>query len=145
MIPPLVVVDRIVDANGRVGAIVCLGVVGSVVGFTLYFYVLKRMRAGTASLITLITPVSALMIGSAFNGERVNARAWAGTLLVLAGLSLHGWGGRLLRRQGRIRHRHGDAPVAVFPRRCGAIVPRRRLRLHFAAPQARQGMRLFHQ
>ncbi len=81
-----------------IGAIAYLGIVGSVVGFTLYFYVLKRMKANTASLITLITPVTALMIGSAFNAERVSARVWAGTLLVLAGLSLHQWGGRLMRR-----------------------------------------------
>jgi drug/metabolite transporter (DMT)-like permease len=83
-------------------SIVYLGVVGSVIGFTLYFYVLKRMQANSASLITLITPVTALMVGNAFNGERISARVLAGTVLVLAGLALHQWGDRLRRRRERV-------------------------------------------
>lgn len=82
-----------------IGSIAYLGIIGSVVGFTLYFYVLKRMKANTASLITLITPVTALMLGSAFNAERISARVLSGTVLVLAGLALHQWGGKLLRRR----------------------------------------------
>ena len=79
-----------------IGSIAYLGVVGSVVGFTLYFYVLKRLKANTASLITLITPVTALMLGSALNAERISARVLSGTVMVLAGLALHQWGGRLM-------------------------------------------------
>jgi len=82
-----------------IGSIVYLGIIGSVVGFTLYFYVLKQIKANTASLITLITPVTALMIGSAFNGERISARMLAGTVMVLGGLALHQWGNRLLKRR----------------------------------------------
>lgn len=81
-----------------IASIAYLGIVGSVVGFTLYFYVLKHMKANTASLITLITPVTALVLGSAFNAERISARVLSGTVLVLAGLALHQWGGRLIRR-----------------------------------------------
>ncbi|TAM48061.1 MAG: DMT family transporter [Gammaproteobacteria bacterium] len=79
-------------------AIVYLGVVGSVVGFSLYFYVLRRVEASAAALVTLITPVLALLLGAVVNHEPVNARVWTGALLVLAGLVLHQWGQAVLRR-----------------------------------------------
>jgi len=79
-------------------AIVYLGVVGSVLGFSLYFYVLRRVEANAAALVTLITPVLALLLGAVVNHEPVNARVWVGALLVLAGLVLHQWGQAVLRR-----------------------------------------------
>ena len=72
-------------------AIVYLGVFGSVVGFALYYYVIKHMETGKVALITLVTPVLALLLGSALNGEHVGVRVWAGTLLIGAGLSVHQW------------------------------------------------------
>jgi len=76
-------------------SIVYLGVVGSLIGFTLFYYVLKRVTANTSALITLVTPVLALLLGAVINHEHVGARIWAGTALVLAGLALHQWGGFL--------------------------------------------------
>jgi len=72
-------------------AIVYLGVFGSVLGFALYYYVIKHMETGKVSLITLVTPVVALMLGSLLNGEAVSAQVWAGTALIGLGLSLHQW------------------------------------------------------
>jgi len=72
-------------------AIVYLGVFGSVLGFALYYYVIKHMEAGKVSLITLITPVIALLLGSLFNGEAVSARVWTGAACIVLGLSLHQW------------------------------------------------------
>jgi drug/metabolite transporter (DMT)-like permease len=76
-------------------SIVYLGVVGSLIGFTLFYYVLKRVTANTSALITVITPVLALLLGAFINHEQVGARIWAGTALVLGGLALHQWGERL--------------------------------------------------
>ena len=78
-------------------SILYLGVVGSVIGFTLFFYLLKHVTANTTALITLITPVLALLLGAAINHEPVSMRIWAGTALVLSGLALHQWGGLLAR------------------------------------------------
>lgn len=78
-----------------VASIVYLGVVGSVLGYTLFFYVLKRVSAHTSSLVTLITPILALQVGTIVNHEHVGLRIWIGTALVLAGLALHQWGGLL--------------------------------------------------
>jgi drug/metabolite transporter (DMT)-like permease len=81
-----------------VAATAYLGVIGSVVGFTLYFYVIKHVRANTVALITLVSPVAALLVGRALNAEQVGPRVWVGTALVLSGLALHQWGGVFVRR-----------------------------------------------
>jgi drug/metabolite transporter (DMT)-like permease len=72
-------------------AMVYLGVFGSVVGFTLYYYVIKHMDAGRVALITLITPVSALLLGQALNAEFIPGRGWIGIALIGAGLLLYEW------------------------------------------------------
>lgn len=71
------------------GAILYLGVFGSVLGFVLYFYMLKHISASAVSLITLITPVLALLLGSWLNGEVPQAVVWNGAGLILAGLGLY--------------------------------------------------------
>jgi drug/metabolite transporter (DMT)-like permease len=72
-------------------AIVYLGVFGSVVGFTLYYYVIKHLDAGRVALITLVTPVTALMLGQTLNAEFIPARGWVGIALIGAGLLLYEW------------------------------------------------------
>lgn len=72
-------------------AIVYLGIFGSVIGFTLYYYVIKHMDASKVSLITLVTPVIALLLGHWLNGEVIGLRLWLGTGLILFGLTVHQW------------------------------------------------------
>lgn len=72
-----------------VAAIGYLGIFGSVIGFALYYYVIKHLDTGRIALITLITPVLALLLGHFLNGEAVGWRLWAGTALILGGLALH--------------------------------------------------------
>jgi drug/metabolite transporter (DMT)-like permease len=75
-------------------AIIYLGMIGSVLGFMLYYYMIKHMDTSRIALITLITPVLALLLGHGFNNEAVLPQVWFGTLLILLGLGLHRWGGR---------------------------------------------------
>ncbi|HBU29126.1 MAG: multidrug DMT transporter [Thiobacillus sp. GWE1_62_9] len=80
------------DITLRAGAaIVYLGVLGSVVGFTLYYYVIKHLDAGRVALIMLVTPVAALLLGQTLNAEFIPARSWVGIALIGAGLSLYEW------------------------------------------------------
>jgi len=80
------------DTTLRAGAaIVYLGVLGSVVGFTLYYYVIKHLDAGRVALIMLVTPVAALLLGQTLNAEFIPARGWAGIGLIGAGLLLYEW------------------------------------------------------
>ena len=80
------------DTTLRAGAaIVYLGVLGSVVGFTLYYYVIKHLDAGRVALIMLVTPVAALLLGQTLNAERIPAGGWVGIVLIGAGLLLYEW------------------------------------------------------
>lgn len=79
-----------------VAATLYLGVFGSVLGFTLYYYMIKHMEAGQIALITLITPVLALLLGHGLNNEVVFPHVWFGTTSILLGLCMHRWGGQWL-------------------------------------------------
>ncbi len=75
-------------------AIIYLGVIGSVLGFMLYYYMIKHMDTGRIALITLITPVLALLLGHGLNNEAVLPQVWFGTAFILLGLGLHHWDGK---------------------------------------------------
>ncbi len=83
--------DWALPPTRSLAAIVYLGVFGSVLGFALYYYVIKHLAAARVALITLITPVLALLLGHWLNGEEIGWRIAAGTALVLGGLLLHQW------------------------------------------------------
>lgn len=83
---PAVLPDR------TTAAIIYLGVFGSVLGFMLYYYMIKHMDTGRIALITLITPVLALLLGHGLNNETVLPNMWLGTAFILLGLCLHRWG-----------------------------------------------------
>lgn len=78
-------------------AILYLGIVGSVVGFFLFYYALKHLPADAIAITTLITPVTALSIGHWVNGEQLTPQIFIGTAIILTGLVFHQWGGRLLK------------------------------------------------
>jgi len=77
-------------------AIIYLGTVGSVLGFMLYYYMIKHWDTGRIALIALITPVLALLLGHAMNNEAVLPQVWFGTVFILLGLGLHSWGAQWL-------------------------------------------------
>lgn len=82
-------------------AIVYLGLVGSVAGFLMYYYVLRHVAATKVALLTLVTPVLALMLGNALNREPLSFSVLSGTTAILLGLVLFQFGPRvngLLRR-----------------------------------------------
>jgi drug/metabolite transporter (DMT)-like permease len=72
-----------------IAATVYLGVIGSVLGFALYYYLIKHMEAGRIALITLVTPVLALFMGHSLNNEVVPPQVWMGALSIFLGLWLH--------------------------------------------------------
>lgn len=69
-------------------SIAYLVTIGSVVGFVLYYYVLKHMDAIRLGMIPMITPVFALILGYSINAEQLNLTIWLGTGLVVVGLIL---------------------------------------------------------
>lgn len=93
LVPPVIAAGPLPDVIPlRAGlAVIYLGVFGSVAGFAMYYYVTKHLTAGTVSLITLITPVTALILGHALNAERIPAVVWLGIALIGSGLALNQW------------------------------------------------------
>jgi len=81
-------------------AILYLGVFGSVIGFVMYYYLLTYSEASRVALITLVTPVLALMIGQQLNAEVIGTRVWIGTLVILLGLASFQWGDRFQEKGG---------------------------------------------
>ena len=78
-------------------SIVYLAVFGSLLGFSLYYFLINRIEASQVALITLVTPVTSLLIGHWLNHEPLSLTVYLGTGLILAGLASFQWGGRWLR------------------------------------------------
>lgn len=72
-------------------AILYAATVGSVVGFLLYFYLVRHVDAMKVALIPVITPVFALLIGHYLNNEELSLSLWFGTGIVILGLVLFEW------------------------------------------------------
>lgn len=81
-------------------SIAYLGVFGSVLGFTMYYYIIRHMSPASVALILVITPVLALMVGKIFNAEQLPPGVWFGAFLIGLGLLLHQWQPKLASRFG---------------------------------------------
>ena len=73
-------------------SILYLGLLGLAVGFPLYFYLLKNLAPERVAIITLITPITALLLGSFLNNEIISSKVWLGTALILSGLAIYEYG-----------------------------------------------------
>ena len=67
-------------------SLVYLGVFGSVVAFTSYYWLLKRMNIVMLSFSSFITPIVALVVGWIFLNEYLTKNHFYGSFLVLIGL-----------------------------------------------------------
>jgi len=95
----------IVDGNwpteipARAGySILYLGVIATVIGFSLYFYLIHHLEAGQVGLIPMITPVTAMLLGHLLNGEIISMEMITGTAMISFGLLSYQWGHMLRRR-----------------------------------------------
>lgn len=78
-------------------SIIYLAIMGSLVGSALFFYILQRLSASAVSLITLITPVLAILLGKAAAAEMLSTQTLWGVVLVMLALFLYmPWGIRNL-------------------------------------------------
>lgn len=85
----LVLSDGVIEPSSKaIGAVVYLGLVGSLVGFLCYFYILKKLQPTTVALTPLITPVFALTLGAWLNNEALTDSLLIGAGCILCGLVL---------------------------------------------------------
>jgi len=74
--------------RSNVGAVLYLAVFGSVIAFSAYYALIKRIDATIVSLSTLIIPVVALILGRTVLDETVGSTAVAGIATILAGVAV---------------------------------------------------------
>lgn len=76
------------------GALAYLVVLGSLLGYSAFGWLLKNARPALATSYAYVNPVTALALGAAFGGERFTPADGAGLALVLAAVALVGWAQR---------------------------------------------------
>ncbi len=70
-------------------AISYLAILGSLLGITLFFYVLANMAATSVSMITLMTPILALLLGAWLADESLSWQLWIGVGTVVIALLIY--------------------------------------------------------
>jgi DME family drug/metabolite transporter len=101
---------RFTAEPGALAVLLYLGIVPSALAYTLFFTGLRTVPGAVASIVTLLEPLTATVLATAFLGERLAPAALAGGLLVLAAVA-----GLYLRRMGDSNSR-GVAPNTLSKR-----------------------------
>lgn len=65
-----------------------LAIVGSVVAFLLYYWLVQHMDVTNTMLIALVTPVVAVMLGMLVLNEELDWRTFAGGAMIMSGIGL---------------------------------------------------------
>lgn len=71
------------------GSVIYLAIFGSLIGYTLFFFILKRLSASVVSLVTLMTPILALLLGFWIAEERLTQQLILGAGMVILALLLY--------------------------------------------------------
>jgi drug/metabolite transporter (DMT)-like permease len=74
-----------------IGSVLYLALIGTVLSFSLYFWLLRYTPAHILGLVAYVTPVIALFLGWAVDREPVTAFTLMGAALILGGVVLVSW------------------------------------------------------
>ncbi len=69
-------------------AVLYLSLVGTIAAFWLYYWLLQRIESTKAMIISLVTPLIAVVIGSVALGETLAPQTFIGGLLIIASIGL---------------------------------------------------------
>jgi drug/metabolite transporter (DMT)-like permease len=94
--PPLLVLGLATEGNPfrfhwtmmAVVSLAYLVVVGSVIAFALYYWLVRHMDVTKTMLIALVTPVVAVVLGMMVLHERLNWRLFAGGACIICGIGM---------------------------------------------------------
>jgi drug/metabolite transporter (DMT)-like permease len=78
--------EKPVPSAGALAAILGMGVLGSALPSLCHFTLIQRAGTTNASLVTLVMPITPIMLGGVFLGERLSATDIAGALIVAVAL-----------------------------------------------------------
>ena len=92
--PPLLALGIVTEGNPfrlhwtgtAIVALAYLVIVGSVLAFTLFYWLVRHMDVLNTMLISLVTPVVAVVLGMIVLHEQLNWRLFAGAACIIAGL-----------------------------------------------------------
>ena len=95
-LPPIVLYSLIVEGSplqyrwtwAAVAAILYLAIVGTIVAFWLFYWLLERVESTLAMMISVVTPFVAVVIGWAVLDERLPPQTSLGGVLIMAGIAL---------------------------------------------------------
>jgi drug/metabolite transporter (DMT)-like permease len=87
-------------------ALFYLAVVGSVIAFLLYYWLVRNMDVTKTMLIALVTPVVAVTLGMLVLGEKLDWRTVAGGAMIMSGIGL------IVVRTAKRSKAHGKAAEA---------------------------------
>jgi len=73
-------------AQSAILSILYLAAFGSVITFTIFYWLIKRINLVILSMLAFITPIVALILGFIFYNEALSARHFIGAALVLTGV-----------------------------------------------------------
>jgi drug/metabolite transporter (DMT)-like permease len=95
-LPPIVAYSLIVEGNplafhwtwAAVASVVYLAIFGTVIAFWLFYWLLGRMESSMPMLISVVTPLIAVLLGWAALGETLPPLTLIGGLLIMASIAL---------------------------------------------------------
>ncbi len=95
-LPPLIVYALVAEGSPfvhnwglrAVGSVLYLSIAGTVAAFWLYYWLLARIESTQAMMISLVTPLIAVVVGNIFLGEKLPPQTMVGGLLILSSIGL---------------------------------------------------------
>jgi len=104
-LPALIVYALIVEGSPlalnwtwtAIGCVLYLTVFGTIAAFWLYYWLLSRIESTKAMVISLVTPLIAVVMGAIFLDERLPPQTLLGGILIIAGIALI-----VMRRRSRV-------------------------------------------
>ncbi|MBX3243493.1 MAG: EamA family transporter [Acidobacteria bacterium] len=104
-LPVLIIYSLVVEGSPfahnwslrAIGSVAYLAIVGTVAAFWLYYWLLARIESTKAMMISLVTPLIAVIIGNLTLGETLPPQTLVGGVLILASVGLI-----VFRKRGRL-------------------------------------------
>jgi drug/metabolite transporter (DMT)-like permease len=93
---PIIVYSLAVEGNPlalnwtwrAIVSVLYLTILGTIAAFWLYYWLLSKIESTKAMMISLVTPLIAVIIGGVFLGEKLPLQTFFGGILILASIGL---------------------------------------------------------
>jgi len=95
-LPPILIYSAMVEGNPlhydwtwtAIGAVLYLALIGTVAAFWLFYWLLARVESTLPMMISVVTPLIAVLLGWIFLDERLPSQTLAGGTLIIASVAL---------------------------------------------------------